>query len=148
MNSAGSRPMAGVCGDRSAHSGYIKRGEFIVYLSDYWYHKFEALLATVEDTLVNFRPCDFSIEIESLRLRKAYGFDGIPNEYLRHLSRKPLVHLTHLFNHCMRLGQFPATWKDAKIITLPKPGKYPKFPKTNILSASFLLWANYLRSWF
>jgi hypothetical protein len=39
------------------------------------------------------------------------------------------VHLTHLFNHCIRLCYFPEPWKVAKIITLPKPGKDPKFPQ-------------------
>jgi hypothetical protein len=34
-----------------------------------------------------------------LKLGKAYGFDGIPDECLQHLPRRPLVHLTHLFNH-------------------------------------------------
>jgi hypothetical protein len=57
----------------------------------------------------------------------ACGFDGIPNECLRHLPRRPLVHLLHLFNHCLQLGDFPEPWKEAKIITLPKPGKDPKF---------------------
>jgi hypothetical protein len=33
--------------------------------------------------------------INSLKLR----IDGIPNESLRHLPRRPLAHLTHLFNH-------------------------------------------------
>jgi hypothetical protein len=37
--------------------------------------------------------------------------------------------LTHLFNHCFRLAHFPKSWKEAKIITLPKPGKDPKFPQ-------------------
>jgi hypothetical protein len=37
------------------------------------------------------------------------------------------VHLTHLFNHCLQLGHFPASWKEAKIIILLKPGKDPKF---------------------
>jgi hypothetical protein len=35
--------------------------------------------------------------------------------------------LTHLFNHCFRLAHFPQSWKEAKIITLPKTGKDPKF---------------------
>jgi hypothetical protein len=48
---------------------------------------------------------------------------------LRHLPRRPLVHLTHLFNHCIRLAHFPTSWKEAKVITLPKPGKNPKFPQ-------------------
>jgi hypothetical protein len=39
------------------------------------------------------------------------------------------VHLTHLLNHCLRLGHFPAPWKEAKIITLSKPDKDPKFPQ-------------------
>jgi hypothetical protein len=37
------------------------------------------------------------------------------------------VHLTHLLNHYLRLDNFPAPWKEAKMITLPKPGKDPKF---------------------
>jgi hypothetical protein len=37
--------------------------------------------------------------------------------------------LTHLFNHCLRLPHFPNPWKEAKTITLPKPGKDPKFPQ-------------------
>jgi hypothetical protein len=40
-----------------------------------------------------------------------------------------LVHLTHLFNHCFRMYHFPKSWKEAKIITLLKPDKEPKFPK-------------------
>jgi hypothetical protein len=67
--------------------------------------------------------------IKSLKLKKSCGIDGIPNECLKHLPRRPLVHLTHLFNHCLRLSYFPSSWKEAKIITLPKPGKDPKFPQ-------------------
>ena len=37
------------------------------------------------------------------------------------------MHLTHLFNQCIRLFYCPEPWKVAKIITLPKPGKDPKF---------------------
>jgi hypothetical protein len=36
--------------------------------------------------------------------------------------------LTLLFNHCLRLSSFPKPWTEAKFITLPKPGKNPKFP--------------------
>jgi hypothetical protein len=41
----------------------------------------------------------------------------------------PLVHLTHLINHCIRLSHFPTLWKEAKVVALPKPGKGPKFPQ-------------------
>jgi hypothetical protein len=71
-------------------------------------------------------------------LRKACGLDGIPNECLRHLRRRPLVHLTNLFNHCLRLSHFPKPWKEAKVTALLKPAKDPKFPQNlrliNLLS--------------
>jgi hypothetical protein len=75
------------------------------------------------------RPCDLIKLISSLKLRKACGIDGVPNECLRHLPRTPLVHLTHLINHCIRLSHFPTPWKEVKVIALPKPGKDPKFPQ-------------------
>jgi hypothetical protein len=69
-----------------------------------------------------------NIKINSLKLRKACGIDGIPNECLRHLPRRPLVYLTHIINYWIRLSHFPNSWKKAKVITLPKSGKDPKFP--------------------
>jgi hypothetical protein len=68
----------------------------------------EALLATVdEDIPFNFRPCDVSKEIQSMKLGKVCGFDGIPNECLLHLPRRPLVLLTLLFNRCLAIGRHP-----------------------------------------
>jgi hypothetical protein len=58
---------------------------------------------------VNFRPCDFSKEIQSFKLGKAYGFDGLPNECLQHLPRRTLVHLTHLLNHLSLALSLPCT---------------------------------------
>jgi hypothetical protein len=78
-------------------------------------------------TLQRIRPCDLRKIINSLKLRKACGIDGIPNECPRHLPRRPLVHLTHLFNHCLRLSHFPNPWKESKVRNLPKSGKDPKF---------------------
>jgi hypothetical protein len=74
------------------------------------------------------KPSDLQKLINCLKLRKASGSDGITNECLRQLPIRPLVHLTNLFNHCIRLSHFPKSWKEAKMITLSKPGKDPKFP--------------------
>jgi hypothetical protein len=52
------------------------------------------------DPLEKIKPCDLKKLIETQKLKKACGFDGISNECLRHLPRRPLVYLTHLFNHC------------------------------------------------
>jgi hypothetical protein len=37
------------------------------------------------------RPCDLLKSIFFLKLRKACGIDGVPNECLSHLPRRPLV---------------------------------------------------------
>jgi hypothetical protein len=81
----------------------------------------QALLISADGkSSVKFRPCDVSKEIRSIKLGKACGIDGIPNKYLRNLPRRPLVHKTHLFIHCLQLCHFPAPWKEAEIIALPK----------------------------
>jgi hypothetical protein len=77
--------------------------------------KVQAQLETVDkNTPQRIRPCDIQKIIKSLKLRKACGINGIPNECLRHLPRGPLVHLTHLFNHCLRLSHFQSPWKKQK----------------------------------
>jgi hypothetical protein len=107
----------------------------------------QVLLTTVdENPPVKFRPCDVSKEIQSLKLGKASGIYGIPNECLRNLQRRALVHITHSFNHCLRLCHFPAPWKEAKIIALSKPGKNPKFPEIYVRLASCPLRENVLRN--
>jgi hypothetical protein len=70
-------------------------------------------------------------------LRKCFGLDYIPNECSRYLSRRPLVHFTYLFNYYLRLFHFRKPWKEAKLITLPKPSKVPKFAQ-NLLLVSLL----------
>jgi hypothetical protein len=62
----------------------------------------EVVLEAADDTaLEKFRPCDIQKLIKSLKLWRACGIDGIPNECLKHLPRKPLVYLSSLFNHCL-----------------------------------------------
>jgi hypothetical protein len=43
------------------------------------------------------------------------------------LSKATIGTFDHLFNYFLRLSHFPNPWKEAKVITLPKPGKDPKF---------------------
>jgi hypothetical protein len=90
----------------------------------------QVLLASVSGTpFGKVRSCNIHNLANSLKFRKACGLDGIPNECLRHLPRRPLSHLTNtrIFNHCLRLPYFPKPWKGVKVITLPEPGKDPKF---------------------
>jgi hypothetical protein len=89
----------------------------------------ETIPTSVDNTLLEkVRPCDIQELANSLKLRKVCGLDGIPNKWLGHLPRRPLVHLT-FFNYHLRLSHFSKHWKEAKVITLPKLCKDPKFPK-------------------
>jgi hypothetical protein len=87
----------------------------------------QTLLKAVDNNfLKRIRPWDLQKLVNCLTLKKARGTDDIPNECLRYLPRRTLVHLSHPINHCLRLSHFPMPWKDAKIITLLKPGKDSK----------------------
>lgn len=59
--------------------------------------------------------------LNSLNLINACGIDGISST-----SRRTLFRITCLFNRRFRLSVFLRLWKNAKLITLPKPNKYPK----------------------
>jgi hypothetical protein len=61
--------------------------------------------------------------IRHLKPRKATGPDGIQNIILQHLPRSVLKLIAIIFNISLALKYFPAQWKIAKIIMLPKPGK-------------------------
>ena len=75
--------------------------------------------------------------IKNLKSTIAPGADKIPNEALKHLQRRPLIHLLNIFKYCIKFNYFPAIWKIAKITMLPKPGNDPPFP--DILSPISLL---------
>jgi hypothetical protein len=97
----------------------------------------QALLASIDgNALGKLRPCDIHKLGNLLKMKKACGLDGIPNECLRHLPGRALVYMTHLFNHCLQLFYFPKPCKEEKVIMLPKPGKDPKFPQ-NLCLVSF-----------
>jgi hypothetical protein len=72
-----------------------------------------------------------------IEIEKGLWTYSIPNKCLRHLPRRPMVDLTHLFNHCLWLSHFPKPWKEAKVMTLPKHGKATKFPQ-NLCLINFL----------
>jgi hypothetical protein len=92
----------------------------------------QALLAPVDDTpLKNVRPGHKEKLQKSFKLRKACGLIGITKECLMHFPRRPLVHLTHLFNHCLRLSHFPKSWKKEKVIALPKPRRDPELSQNS-----------------
>lgn len=71
-------------------------------------------------------PKELESYILALPLKKAPGHDLISNIILKHISSKALAFLSSLFNACMRIGYFPATWKLAHILMFPKQGQNKK----------------------
>jgi hypothetical protein len=67
------------------------------------YYMLPLFEAVDSDPPERIRPCDLQKLLNSLKLKKPCGIDGIPDECLRDLPRTPLVHLIHLINHCIRL---------------------------------------------
>jgi hypothetical protein len=54
----------------------------------------EAVHSSPSPLLVKARPRDIHNLIKFLKLREVCVIGSIPNEYLRHLTRRPLFHLT------------------------------------------------------
>jgi len=68
-------------------------------------------------------PGEIVCVIKKLPANKAPGHDLITNKVLKHLSKKCVLSLTHIFNSMLRLSYFPSIWKLAVVILIPKVGK-------------------------
>lgn len=55
--------------------------------------------------------------------KKAPGYDLITGKILKELPDKALRLITIIYNAVLRLNYYPAQWKTAQVILLPKPGK-------------------------
>ena len=66
--------------------------------------------------------------IKNLKSNCAPGTDKIPNIALKHLNRRPLLHLLNIYKYCFKYNYFPEIWKIAKVVMLPKPGKDQSIP--------------------
>ena len=60
--------------------------------------------------------------------KKAPGQDDITNELIKQLSAAAGSRLVDIFNAGIRLQHFPSSWKEAKVVVFPKPGKSHRDP--------------------
>lgn len=68
-------------------------------------------------------PREISRLIRGLKNRKSPGDDYVSNTLLKQLPKKAVIMLMYIFRACLRLSYFPSSWKCAKVIPIPKPGK-------------------------
>lgn len=61
--------------------------------------------------------------IQEICCKKAPGYDLITGKILKELPEIGFKYLTYIFNAILRTSHFPAQWKVAQIIMVPKPGK-------------------------
>jgi hypothetical protein len=68
--------------------------------------------------------------IRGLKVDKAPGPNGKPNKVLRHPPKHSITFLTKVFNAVLRWQYFPSAWKDARVVSILKPGKDPTLPSS------------------
>jgi predicted metallopeptidase len=68
-------------------------------------------------------PSEILITINELHTKKSPGHDLITNKIAKHLTKKSILLLTHIFNAILRLSHFPPTWKYSIIFMIFKSNK-------------------------
>ena len=76
-----------------------------------------------------FREGDIITAIKQFRPRKAPGPDTLQMILYKELPANAIKQLTNIYNAALTLGYFPAHFKKAKVIMIPKPNKARDNPK-------------------
>jgi hypothetical protein len=77
------------------------------------------------DTLRVFTLSELKDEIKMLNPHRAPGIDLITARMIKELPHEGLLTLLYILNAIRRIAYWPASFKLAKIIMIPKPGKNP-----------------------
>lgn len=72
--------------------------------------------------------------LQTINCKSAPGPDGVANKALRNLSDAAVAVLTAYYNECWRTGKLPRSWKDARTVLIPKPGKPPNIDNLRPIS--------------
>lgn len=66
--------------------------------------------------------------IDSSKIKKAAGFDGITNRVVKNCPVDLIEIIAKIYSSCLKIGYFPTSWKKGKIIAIAKPCKNPELP--------------------
>lgn len=87
------------------------------------------------------------IAVQAAKRNSAPGPDKVTNSMIRNPNDKVLEHLTQYLNEqCLERGYVPPEWKDAKITTIPKPGKTPALEALRPISLTSCMGKLYVRA--
>jgi len=75
-------------------------------------------------------PEDIQEAISGLKISKVTEPNGIPNIVLKHLPQRAVSALVLIFTAFLLTGLFPTVWKQARVISIHKPGKDPALPSS------------------
>ena len=63
--------------------------------------------------------------IRGLKVGKTPSPNDVPNRALKHLPMRAVLLLAQIFNSILLTHYFPPVWKNARVISILKPGKDP-----------------------
>lgn len=55
-----------------------------------------------------------------MKFGKSTGLDGLTVECYRSLKEDLIPHMQELFRYCLEQGKIPTTWKEARLVAIPK----------------------------
>uniref|UniRef100_A0A2A4J820 Uncharacterized protein n=1 Tax=Heliothis virescens TaxID=7102 RepID=A0A2A4J820_HELVI len=96
--------------------------EHVAAVEQHLENYFAPPIAPDEDPIY-FSPCAVRRAILRTKVKKAPGADGITNTALRHLPHRTVAALARLYTGILRTGTFPGSWKEGRVIMLPKAQK-------------------------
>lgn len=64
-----------------------------------------------------------------MKMGKALGPDGFTIEFYKTFKIELMPHFIELLQFCHAKGIMPSSWKEARLVLIPKEEKYPKTPE-------------------
>lgn len=66
--------------------------------------------------------------VKRLKTNKSPGLDVLMAEFYKSFRDQLIPHLLNLFRTCLEKKGFPQTWREAKLVLIPKEEKDPAHP--------------------
>lgn len=81
------------------------------------------------DLVPQFSTEELQVAAKRLSVGKAPGPDGVPSEVVKAACRVGESEMRDAFNRLLYRGEFPSSWKVAKLVLIPKPQKPSPVPR-------------------